>query len=383
MNALEMKGLPEISIAKTVTGVATLKNEYAQDFMDRNSPLDEKQIAAVINQGTMSYAGRNPSPALDENGDFQCTDLDLLSFLTPIAARHAVIEIPRYRNRRQIVKRQGERKIGTNQFGPITSLVSNKDVFSFSVKIHDKTIVAKDAESGQENIGAFRNYMIVDCDGHWYDGWDRIVWDPNAEENAFLKEKKLWTGNSVRFQHYVHPNRWQSIFGAPYLLKKMLLARIDDEAGFYRQEMKRLAAAGIELPAGEKLEYKPAIFEGQTKAIEVETMEMLLAMPEFSGSYESVPLTVEGMLKAYRRQKLLTYTWKPAVQFTARADEAAFMRYGLDSHGNARIAHWIKNAQWSQWRKNSRSALYNRLILGDDMALLYRTKTKTEQVSLD
>jgi len=381
MNALEMKGLPEISIAKTVTEVATLKNEYAQDFMDRSRPLDEKQIAAVINQGTMSYAGRNPSPALDENGDFQCTDLDLLSFLTPIAARRAVIEIPHYRNRRQIIKRQGERKIGTNQFGPITSLVSNKDVFSFSVKLHDKTIVTKDGESGQESVGAFRNYMIVDCDGHWYDGWDKIVWDPNAEENAFLTEKKLWTGNSVHFQYYVHPNRWQSVFGAPYLLKKMLLARIDDEASFYRQEMKRLAAAGIELPAGEKLEYKPAIFEGQTKAIEVKTMEMLLAMPEFSGSYEPVPSTAEGLLKAYRRQKLLTYTWKPAVQFTARADEAAFMRYGRDASDNGRIAHWIKNAQWNQWRRNSRSALYNQLILSDDMALLYRTKTKTEHIS--
>jgi hypothetical protein len=381
MIGLKFRGLPEINIATTVHEVATLKNEYAQDFMDRTRSLDEKQIAAVINQGTMGYAGRNPSPALDADGNFQCTDLDLLSFLTPIAARGAVIEIPQYRNRRQIIRRAGERKIGTNQFGPITSLVSNKDVFSFSVKIHDKTIIAKSLETDTESVGAFRNYMIVDCDGHWYDGWDRIVWDPNAEENAFLKEKKLWTGNSVRFQYYVHPNRWQSVFGAPYLLKKMLLARIDDEAGFYRREMKRLAAAGIELPAGEKLEYKPVVSEGAARSLEVKTMEMALAIPEFTGEYEPVPLTAEGMVKAYRHQKLLTYTWKPAVQFTARADEAAFMRYGLDADDNGRIARWIKDAAWTPWRKNNRSALYNQLVLSDDMALLYRIKTKTEQVS--
>jgi hypothetical protein len=383
MIGLKFRGMPAIDFAKTVLSVANLKNEYAQTIMNRNNTIDEDLVGSVIAQGIMSYAGRNPSPALDQDGNFQCTDLDLLSFLSPIAARGAVIEIPRYRNRRQVIKREGERKIGSNQFGPILSLVSNKDVFSFSIKIHDKTIVVKDPETGRESIGDFRNYMIVDCDGFWYDGWNKIVWDPDAEENAFLRDNKLWTGNSVYFQYYVHPNRWQSVFGAPYLLKKMLISRLDDEAGFYRKEMERLEALGIELPKGEMKPSRPIIAAGNTEAISVKTMEMVLAIPDFSGNYQSVPATQAGLIQAYERQKLLTYTWKPAVQFVVRADEAAYMFNGLDKNDNGKVAQWMGNAAWTPFKKTPRSALFNQIVLSDDMALLYRTKMKTERINAD
>ena len=379
MIGLKFIGRPPIKIAETVKDIARMKNEYARTIMDRTQTIDEEFIGAIIAQGIMSYEGRNPRPALDENGDFQCTDLDLLSFLMPIAARGAVIEIPRYRNRRRIVKRQGERKIGSNQFGPITGMVSNKDVFSFSVRIHDKTIVVKDPQTGEEEIGAFRSYTVVDCDGYWCNGWDRIVWDPSAEENEFLSRNKLWTGNTVYFKNYVHPNRWQSVYGAPHLLKKMLVARLDDEARFYRAEVKRLLDAKIAFPVGEKKPFRPTVATGEAEKIEVETMDMQLAIPAFSVQHESVPLTQEGLLSAHRRQKLLTYSWKPAVQFGVRANEAAFMCYGLD--GGVKIAHWMDGRTFEPWKKTPRSAEFNRMVLSNDMALMYRLKTKTEHVS--
>jgi hypothetical protein len=385
MIGLKFRGRPAIKIAKTVRDIAHFNNEYANTIMDRSQVIDEEFIGAIIAQGIMSYAGREPQPALDEDGNFQCTDLDLLSFLSPIAARGAVIEIPRYRNRRQIVKREGERKIGTNQFGPITSLVSNKEVFSFSVKIHDKTIVVKDSETGREEIGAFRNYMLVDCDGHWYDGWNKIVWDPSAEENAFLNDHRLWTGNTVYFQYYVHPNRWQSVFGAPHLLKKMLITRLEDEASYYRKEIDRLLEAGIHFPGtgnGPKASH-PVIETGETMPIKVQTMDMILSVPEFTGSYPAVPNTPEGLAMAYRRQKLLTYTLKPAVQFVVRANEAAYLRYGFESDGKGRIAHWLSNREWKPFKKTPRSSEYQSLVLSNDMALMYRVKMKTEQVSAE
>lgn len=381
MIELRSNGKAAINLAKTVKGVANLKNEYAQTIMDRRQAITENLIGDIIAQGVMSYAGRNPAPALDPFGNLQRTDLDLLSFLVPLAARHAVIEIPRYQNRRKVVRKEGVRKIGNNQFGPITSLVSNKDVFSFSVKIHDKTIAVKDPVTEVETMGDFRNYMVVDCDGFWHDGWDRIVFDPTAKENAFLSEKKIWTGNEVSFKYSLHPNRWQSVFGAPYLLKKMLIERINDEAGFYRQEMARLNEAGILFPDGERKISHPVVAEGEVEKIKVKTMEMLLTLPDFSGTYQPVPCTQDGLVEAYRRQKLLTYTWKPLVQFVVRANEAAFMRFGLDSNDVGRIAHWMGDSEWIPFQKTSRSALFNRLVLSDEMSLLYRTKLKTETVS--
>jgi hypothetical protein len=385
MIGLKFRGRPAINIAKTVRDIAHFNNEYANAIMDRSQVINEELIGAIIAQGVMSYAGREPQPALDEDGNFQCTDLDLLSFLSPIADRGAVIEIPRYRNRRQIIRREGERKIGNNQFGPITSLVSNKEVFSFSVKIHDKTIVTKNPETGREEVGAFRNYMLVDCDGHWYDGWNKIVWDPNAEENAFLRDHRLWTGNTVYFQYYVHPARWQSVFGAPHLLKKMLITRLEDEASYYKKEMNRLLEAGIKFPGNgndSKASF-PVIEAGETMPIKVQTMDMILSVPEFIGSYPAVPKTPEGLAMAYCRQKLLTYNLKPAVQFVVRANEAAYLLYGFDSRGAGRIAPWLSTREWKPWKNTPRSSEYQSLVLSNDMALMYRVKTKTERVSAE
>lgn len=377
-------GRPPINFADSVKGIARLENPYAVAIMDRGQAVAEDLISSIMAQGVMSYEGRDPRPALDANGDFQCTDMDMLSFLVPIAARGAVIEIPQYTNRRKVVRREGERKIGSSQFGPIIGLVSNKDVLSFSIKIFDHSIAVTDPETGEESMGAYRNYMIVDVDGHWYDGWDKIVWQPNAAENEFLNRKKLWTGNSVLFKHYVHPNRWQSVYGAPHILKKMLLARLDDEAGFYRAEVKRLQSAGINFQATGGSGYKPAssvVSEGETEAIKVQTIEMSLMLPEFSGSYAAVTDDLAGLEQAYERAKHLTYTVKPMVQFVARANEAAFMKYGI-TDGGVKIPAWMGGRTWSDWQQSKRHAVQQRMVLSNDMSLLFRLKEKTEHVSV-
>jgi hypothetical protein len=381
MAKLSFRNQPAIHFARTVRDVVSLKNEYAQIIMDRARPITDELVGALIAQGTMSYAGRNPRPALDLDGNIKTTDLDLLSFLVPLAARNAVIEIPEYTNRRQVVKNSDERKVGTNQFGPITSLVSNRRVFSFAIKIHDKTIVAKD-DIGDEKIGGYRNYLVVDCNGEIYNGWNKIVFNPNAKENAFLNEKHLWTGNTVYFKHFVHPNRWKSVYGAPHLLKKMLLARIDDEARFYRREIKRLHELGVYASSGFAKKERVATVRGATKKIAVHTMEMLLTLPKFSGEYKAVPDTSAGLIEAYRRVRFLTYTWKPAVQFVVRANEAAFFKFGFKKNGAGRIASWLRKCSYVEGKKSPRSAFYQKMALGKDMALMYRLKVLTERVSV-
>lgn len=342
--------------------------------------MSNELLAAIVNQSIMSWEGRNPSPALDRNGNFVGTDLDLFSFLQPIAARGAVIEIPRYRNRRQIVVRHNERKVGTTNFGPLTGLTAKKDVFSFSVRIHDKSIIRKDELTGKEEIGAHRNYMVVDVDGYWYAGWDRIIWDPTAAENRFLTESRLWTGNSVMFKTYVHPNRWQSIFGAPYLLSKWAIARIDDEAGFYRSEVKRLKELGFVLPARKQYSVEAV---GETVPIPVTTLEAELDIPPFGGNYWPVEMSHKGLMEAYKRQKFLTYRLKPFIQFGVRANEAAFYLYGFNSSG-PRVAHWMEGRNWKEGYKtpNGRT-VWNQMVLGPNVALRFRIRTLTQQVSAE
>lgn len=380
MIGLKFRGRPPIKLAETVKDVVALKNEYAATIMDRGKHIDEDFVAAIMGQSLMTWEGRNPSPALDSNGNFQGTDLDLLSFLMPMADRGAVIEIPRYRNRRQIVRRAGERKVGSNQFGRLTGLVSHKDVLSFSVRIFDQTIVKRDSKTEKEQIGAPRTYMIVDCDGHWYYGWDCIRWDPTAVENHFLTEKDLWTDNSVVFKYYVHPNRWQSVFGAPYLLQKMLIERLDDEAQFYRAEVTRLQIMGIAFSSGERpAPYTPLEYEGETKPIKVETIEMVLDTPDFSGDHMPAEDTSQGLVNAYQRQKYLTYTLKPFVQFCVRANEAAYYQFGM-----GKVAVWMQDRAWvSGWKPPRGRVAWKKMVLSNDVALRYRIKNVTQHVSAE
>lgn len=371
-------GRPPVHYAESVRDVVTLEHPYAKAIMNRQEPITQEMTDAVLGQSLFSWEGRNPRPALDQYGDFQCTDLDLLSFIAPFADRKAVIEIPRYQNRRKVVVKENERKIGSRQFGPVTGLTSNKDVFSFSIRIFDSSIVSKDPETERESVGAHRNYMLVDCDGHWYHGWDRIVWDPTRAENKFLVKNDLWTGNTVYFKNYVHPNRWQSIFGAPYFLKKMLVARLDDEAGFYRDEMKRLEGAGISLPLGEKKPYVPSIYEGETRPIKTGTLEAVLDLPEFSGLYVPVSTNEAGLVYAYRRQKHLTYTVKPAIQFVIRANEAAYYRYG-----EGRVANWMGTRDWKSWKAPRGRIDWSQMVLSPECAFRYRVKEVTQQVSAE
>lgn len=379
MRGLKFRGRPPIQIAETVRDVVNLSNVYANTIMDRGAMITEDFVDAIIGQSIFGWEGRTPTRALDHDGNFQITDLDLLSFLVPISERGAVIELPTYRSRRATVSKANERHIGNgNRFGAVTGLISNQDVFSFSIRIWDNTIVVRDPETERETIGAFRNFMLVDVTGKWHDGWENIVWDPTAKENNFLNENDLWTGNTVYFKNAVHPNRWQSIFGAPYLLLKMLVERLRDEGTFYRQEVKRLESLGLRLYGDGGVHYKPneVVSTTEHKKIKVETMEAVLDTPQFIGNYQTVPDTRVGLAVAYNHQKQLTWTFKPKVQLIVRADELAYFL-----HGNGRIASWMSGRAWRDFTPPRGRIVWNQMVLASDMAYRYRYKTVTETVA--
>lgn len=367
-----------VDVADSVRDVLTGNHPLARQLFDRSSMISGELVGALLNCSVIGWQGRHPQPALDAAGNFIGTDLDLLSFLVPLSQRGAVIELPRYRSRRKRVERANERHVaGAVRFGKITGLVSHKEALSFSVRILDQSVV-RESDDGTENTGAHRNFMLVDVDGHWYDGWDRIRWKPTADENQFLSEHRLWTGNEVVFTNWVHPNRYQALYGAPYLLIKLAIARINDEADFCSREVVRLEDRGLRLPASEKTPYSPPVSEGETEPVYVDTIEVQLAHPDFVGAYRRMPNTIEGLVEAYRRQKHLRYTLRPGLQFVARADEAAFLKHGA---GGTKLPFWAHGAKWYNNKPPRGRITWQRMDLTADAAIQYRTRTITQQVS--
>jgi hypothetical protein len=146
-------------------------------------------------------------------------------------------------------------------------------------------------------------------------------------------------------------------------------------------EVKRLEEAGFVLPEGEKMPYVKPALEGTSENIKVSTMEVELDTPKYTGWYAPVPCSVEGLVEAYRRQKLLTYTLKPLVQFVVRADEAAYYKYGIPERF---IASWVKGLSWEDGYKAPKGRVaWTRLSLSSELALRYRVKEVTQEVSAE
>lgn len=384
MRGLKFRGRPPLNIAESVKGVISLDNPYAAAIMNRSAVIDQGFVDAILAQSVFGWEGRNPTPALDKDGNFQVPNLDLLSFLYPLAERGAVIEFPHYKSHRTSIIRANERRIGTpSRFGPLTAMTSNQKFFSFSVRMIDNTVIITDPATGREKTGAFRNFMVVAPDGQWHPGWEKIVFNPSAEENKFLTEKGLWTGNTVYFKNAVHPNRWQSVFGAPYLLLKMLIERLSDEAKHYSDIVKELKAQGATLPEGEIAEYVVSEPSGvQQEKVKVEGLEAILDLPDLVGTYPSpagdgADINV-ALLAAHRRVKAIRYTLKPAAQVVVRADELAYYL-----HGNGRVAPWLSGRKFRDFTPPKGRTQWQQMVLSNDVGYRYRLREVTDTVAVE
>ena len=132
-----------------------------QRILDRSAPVDDL-IPIVSSHWGYDLYSRRPGPAVLENGVLKPTDLDLACFLSALKDRGAVINLPTYRARRARTEKEGERVVSKeNRHGPVMGLVSNKQVFSFSVLVTDhNVIVAGDEAKGtRDSVGAPRAFI--------------------------------------------------------------------------------------------------------------------------------------------------------------------------------------------------------------------------------
>ena len=368
----------------------TLKDLVTSDTMarigNRSAPVDDL-IEPTLGHWAYDLYSRKPAPALLENGALSPTDLDLACFMSALADRNAVINLPKYERRRPKTTREGEVVVSAdNRHGRVLSLSANKEVFSFSVRIEDMNVMQAATTTESDRVGAPRNFMLVDLDGSWHDGWSTIQFMPNRKENDFLNDKSLWTGNSVYFKNFVHPNRWISFYGAPYFLTKALIQRLTEECSFYREETKRLLASGIAFPTsgeGTRKEYPESVTEAGVP-IKVTAFECEVDVP-MHHEFTPLALTQEALIQSSRRVTLLTYTLIPQLRFATRATELAYFQAGAKDRS---FPSWIRGAEWDpDYKVQGKRVVWNRLVLHQvhpwtvGYALRYRTKEKTERVA--
>jgi hypothetical protein len=359
-------------LAATVADVALRRSSNAKMLNNRAIFITEHMVQALVSASVFGWAGRTPRQLLDSDGRLVGTDFDLLSLLVPLAQRHAVIELPTYVPRREAEGRVGQYKVGTNQFGRIRSLVSNKDVFSFSVRIEDMTIVEGD------DVGEPRSYMVSDLDGTLYGGWDEIRFAPKETEWDFLSNRALIVNGGISSKYVVHPNRWQSVWGAQYMLLKLLLLRLADEAAHWKQVLEALEREGV-VPNVAKKTYAVLEKPAAKQSIDVATMEVKLVTSPFKGTYATEHTGQELADWAHERKRILERTLVPRVQFVTRADELAYLK-----HGNDNIAHWVSVQKESGYKEEGKRTLWDRYVYADSAeqycALLMRKYTSTQQV---
>lgn len=323
-------------IAKTLLNV--LEHPIMMGIMDRQFDPD------VLIDDTKGWWGfdlytRKPGPAL-KDGIFVGTDLDLACFLSTIADRGAVINIPEYKSMRPRSIRQGERVVSRdNRHGPIMSLSANKDLFSFSIKIKDANVITTD------EVGKPRNFTITDPSGDWYSGWNRLEWDPSKKENTFLTENELWTDNRVVFKNFVHPNRWTSFYGHHYFITKALIARLKEQSSNYYQQIKRMLDEGIRYPEtgdGAKKKWPPTSRE-EGKSVKFRALEVEIDIPEYANEYPEFASTQDNLVVLSNTRNNWVYRIIPNLSFAVRCTELAFFKYGA-----GRMPGWLANVDWEE-----------------------------------
>ena len=355
-----------------------LINPMVLDALDRS--VDITGVATVAkNFWGYDLMNRKPSPAYNDYGLFQGTNLDLACFLYALADRGAVITIPYYKAKSRKTIREDQKRISSEAHGKITGVISNQKFFKFSVQIIDQNVV------GEDQVGDFRTYNLTDHVGNWSDQWRNIEFVPTLKENRFITENKLWSENKIVFSNFVHPNRWTSFFGQHYVISKIVIERLAEEVKYLNSQITAMKNSKILFPEGEG----PAGFVGrtygETRSQKFPSFEAKIHIPEMGlkGEFPKIKFDQAHLVSTYEKMKNLK-SLKASLMFMTRATELA--------HHNApdMMPAWIKNVAWewgfvepgmrTQW---TRLKLFQPEVGKHAVSILKRITEKADQIAVD
>ena len=353
-----------------------LTHPVATAILNRSNNISEA-IKEVKDWWGYDLFKRRPGPAYyDDHGNFHKTDLDLACFLYELSKRGAVVNLPMYQSKRAAQLRGDQQLISkSNRHGKIIGLAANKDFFSFSVKVFDENVI------GENQVGDFRTFMLTDFDGSFYEGWREIQFTPTLKENRWLSENNLFTGNKIYFNNFVAPSRWTSFFGHHYVLSKMMLDRLKDEASHYGWQVKAMRAKGIEFPEGEGPKPRD-VTKLKGKWEKFPAYEVRVQYPEIEGAYPEIEHNQENLVKFYKLQNSYSRSIAPTIRFMTRITEMAHFKHPKN------FPFWVKNAKWESGYKLPKGRIeWERLVLFQPdvgqptVSLLKRTHEKSTEIA--
>ncbi|MDD5416938.1 MAG: hypothetical protein PHU12_03100 [Candidatus Aenigmarchaeota archaeon] len=331
-------------------------------------------ISEVKTEWAYNLQDRKPAPAYLENGNIRPTNLDMASIMSTLADRNAIINIPQYQSRRAKTKKEGEWVISDkNRHGKLIGLNADKEVFSFSARIVDQNVI----NTADNEIGAYRNFLLTDLEGELYKGLDSIQVKLTEDEERFMRKNGVSIGDNIPIKNFVTPQLWSSFLGAPYAKLKALETRLEDEAKYYRtvaSELKEnLDIRGVR----NSFKHKSKTEVGESKPIKVHAFKAEMDIP-MHGEYPSVSHTIGGYQTARKIAKELTYNVLPRLRFNSRTVELAFDKHGKEG---LNTPGWDVPDIESEFIIPGKRTEWNKMDLGNDVLLRFRTYEKTERVN--
>jgi len=339
-----LERLPEKPLMKNIL-------DRKQDIIPIAKEISKMWVADLYN--------RKPAPALYD-GVFQGTDLDLSTFLQAIVERGAIINIDQYQHMRGTTGTEDQYVVSKeNRHGKAIGLTCNQSVFNFGLNIIDTNVMQSD------KVGSYRTFNLTKPTGDWYQGCGKFEFMPDAKENDFLNNRKLWTNNTVIFKNFVHPSRYLSIYGVNYFTTKAALKRINDEILFLTQAINLLKSYGIPFPENYLKTYPKTFETGETKTVSFEAMRVEVDLPDFKNNYIlAETLNSDTLTKLYERRKLLIYDIKPKLSFAVRSCELANYKYAKRD----KLPYWIYDMKWEKWVEPEGFSITDRLVKKQDCA---------------
>jgi hypothetical protein len=311
-------------------------NKVMEKLADRTQTVTST-VNDLLEEWGYDLGKRKPGVAyVDDNGN-PITNLDLACFLNEFAKERGTVVLPEYKSRRAATKTEGEiLSSKKDRHGRVIGMTSNQKVFSFSITVEDANVMTA------SDVGKARNFMLQDLDGTWHEGWHSIEFPPTGLREE-VHQKFCGDDNIMRFEYFIHPNRWTSVYSEAFRNAKAAELRLADQVRFLKAEVKRLRET-LEVPPKP---WPKTAKVGQETTTKVWAFESALDGFEMYEDYEVYPTTQKGLEEAQALKKRYEGMLK-VLRFNIRASEFAFWKHFQKTVPTQKVLGWLQDGNGEQ-----------------------------------
>ena len=330
-----------------------------------------------------NLAKRSPGIAYTTASGEQVTSLDMACLMSELVKWGSIINIPEYERSGPATRVEGQIVVSPeNRHGKIVGVTSNEETFNFGVRVVDMNVM--DAH----NVGAYRTFLLV-RNGEWWKGLSTVQFQPTPQEQERLAA--IAKDNKITFDYFVHPLRWTSFYGAPYLGAKVVIERLSDEMKYLRDLIGTLRST-LKLVA-EPYPHTETIEEAKPREV-LWVFKAEVVGQELKGTYPiEKAKPSKDLLDTLSAKKSRLSQLRDHLKFQTRATEFAFFnqlqtRYDTNqllelagevgAKNNIPLAGWVKDKQWLPSLDKKTTWLLMQNVRGGGLDLRFRIRQKVK-----